>query len=282
MRIRASLITAIFLIGAFAAHASSSATDQAANRASSTIQIADEKDGWKERHKREHERAKKYREWERERRKHDEEMERESRKHREEMEREARKHRKERRRERYKHHHVQGPPPWAQAHGYRAKKAKRHKYRHRGRERHVSAADLVSLPSSGLGQCNRTVIGALLGAGAGGLLGSQFGKGSGKTVATIGGAILGAVVGGNVGRGMDQVDQNCVGQVLERAPTGQPVHWDDPDTGRQYQATALDTYQAKDGRYCREYRTTVVIGGQAERAYGTACRQPDGSWERVN
>jgi hypothetical protein len=31
--------------------------------------------------------------------------------------------------------------------------------------------------------------------------------------------------------------------------------------------------------YCREYTKTVSIGGKAERAYGTACQQPDGSWE---
>lgn len=33
--------------------------------------------------------------------------------------------------------------------------------------------------------------------------------------------------------------------------------------------------------YCREYTKTVSIGGRAERAYGTACYKPDGSWEIV-
>ena len=32
--------------------------------------------------------------------------------------------------------------------------------------------------------------------------------------------------------------------------------------------------------YCREYTTTVVIDGRTERAHGTACRQPDGIWQR--
>ena len=35
------------------------------------------------------------------------------------------------------------------------------------------------------------------------------------------------------------------------------------------------------GMYCREYRHDVTIGGKTESAYGTACRQPDGSWEIV-
>ena len=35
-------------------------------------------------------------------------------------------------------------------------------------------------------------------------------------------------------------------------------------------------------RYCREYTKTVRIGGNVESAYGTACMQPDGSWEMVS
>ena len=33
---------------------------------------------------------------------------------------------------------------------------------------------------------------------------------------------------------------------------------------------------------CREATTTVVIGGRQQRVYGTACRQPDGSWHLVD
>jgi len=36
------------------------------------------------------------------------------------------------------------------------------------------------------------------------------------------------------------------------------------------------------GRYCREFLQEVVIGGRKEQAYGTACRQPDGSWEVIS
>jgi len=30
---------------------------------------------------------------------------------------------------------------------------------------------------------------------------------------------------------------------------------------------------------CREYQTTIVVGGKPEKAYGKACRQPDGTWK---
>ena len=32
---------------------------------------------------------------------------------------------------------------------------------------------------------------------------------------------------------------------------------------------------------CREYQTTIMIGGKPEKAYGRACRQPDGTWKVV-
>lgn len=173
-------------------------------------------------------------------------------------------------------HH--GPPPWAPAHGYRRKYITY--YTHDRREIRVPESDLVLGSTSGPARCNRDVVGAVVGGAAGAVAGSRFGSGSGKTAATVAGAILGALIGGNIGRAMDQVDQNCIGQTLERAETGRTVVWRNPDNGGDYQVTPTGTYQAADGRYCREYTTTVIIGGRTERAHGTACRQPDGSWRR--
>lgn len=34
--------------------------------------------------------------------------------------------------------------------------------------------------------------------------------------------------------------------------------------------------------YCREFTKDVLIGGQMQKSYGTACLQPDGSWQVVN
>lgn len=44
---------------------------------------------------------------------------------------------------------------------------------------------------------------------------------------------------------------------------------------------ASPIYTDQLGRYCREYQTTVVINGQSQPSYGTACRQPDGTWQIV-
>ena len=35
-------------------------------------------------------------------------------------------------------------------------------------------------------------------------------------------------------------------------------------------------------QYCREYTRKVVIGNAQREAYGTACQQPDGSWQIMN
>ena len=171
-----------------------------------------------------------------------------------------------------------GPPPWAPAHGYRRKYVTYQTHDHR--EVRVPEADLVVRTASGIAQCNRDVVGAVFGGAAGAAVGSRFGKGSGKTATTIAGAIIGSIIGGNIGRAMDQVDQNCVGQALERAATGGTVVWHNPDNGGDYKVTPTETYQSASGQFCREYTTTVVIDGNNQRAYGRACREPDGSWRR--
>jgi hypothetical protein len=34
--------------------------------------------------------------------------------------------------------------------------------------------------------------------------------------------------------------------------------------------------------YCREFQSTIVVEGRQQQAFGTACLQPDGSWQIVN
>lgn len=166
---------------------------------------------------------------------------------------------------------VGGPPPWTPAHGYRAKRMSAHARR----EVYVPPFDLS------LGRCNRQVLGAVLGGGTGAVIGSQIGEGEGRTVAVIGGTIIGALVGGSIGRMMDEVDQNCVGQVLEHAPDGQAIIWEDPQSDSRFQVAPLQTVQTAEGQYCREYTATATIGGEERETYGLACRQPDGAWKLV-
>ncbi len=68
-------------------------------------------------------------------------------------------------------------------------------------------------------------------------------------------------------------------RAFESNQVGQPSVWTNPDSGNSGSVTPTRTYQIANGQYCREYRQTIVIGGQQQQAYGTACRQPDGSWQ---
>ncbi|WP_018954790.1 RT0821/Lpp0805 family surface protein [Thioalkalivibrio sulfidiphilus] len=123
--------------------------------------------------------------------------------------------------------------------------------------------------------------GMVIGGVLGGVLGSQVGAGSGRTAAIIAGTLAGAAIGGAIGQSMDQVDRLKTAQTLETVRTGVPSVWVNPDTGNQYSVTPTRTYETTAGP-CREYTIDAIIGGKREKVYGTACRQPDGSWRVVS
>lgn len=129
-------------------------------------------------------------------------------------------------------------------------------------------------------------VGTILGAGIGGLAGAQVGKGRGQVVAAATGAVLGALLGSEVGKSLDRADraalQSTMQRSLESAPMGQPSQWRNPDSGNFGSVTPVNTYQRADGSYCREFSQTVTVGGKTQEAYGTACRQADGSWKIVS
>lgn len=131
---------------------------------------------------------------------------------------------------------------------------------------------------------NKTTGGALVGAGAGGLIGSQFGHGEGKGVATVLGVLAGGLIGSQVGASLDRADAAALHQTtqtaLETAPANQALPWRNPNSGNYGTVTPGPVYQSS-GQYCREFQQTIVVGGQQQQGYGRACRQPDGSWKIV-
>ena len=171
------------------------------------------------------------------------------------------------------------PPPWAPAHGWRAKNKSKSKHKNKHQVVVVQPSYYDYAPTLGIdgGRCNLDVIGAMIGAAGGGYAGSKIGKGDGKLAAVGAGVFLGALIGGVIGQKMNEMDQNCVGHALESAGDGQAVAWQNPDGGR-YRVTPTRTYQNQAGQYCREYQTEAVIDGRNEQLYGTSCRQEDGSW----
>lgn len=140
----------------------------------------------------------------------------------------------------------------------------------------------VVVTVSGCETMNKEQTGGLVGAVAGGILGSTIGDGRGQVIATFAGAVLGALVGSSVGRDLDRYDELQAQHVLEHNRSGEKTLWVNPDAGHEVSVMPTRTFQAESGEYCREYQTTATVGGKTEQAYGTACRQPDGSWKVVN
>lgn len=128
-------------------------------------------------------------------------------------------------------------------------------------------------------------IGTVLGGAAGAVAGAQFGKGKGQLASTAAGTLIGAFLGNEVGKSLDRADQLYAQQSVQRAivaPMGTPINWSNPRSGNRGRVVATREGRRNDGAYCREFQQTIIVGGQAQQAYGTACRQPDGSWQFVD
>ena len=127
----------------------------------------------------------------------------------------------------------------------------------------------------------RQQTGGVMGGALGGVLGSNVGRGEGRIAAIIAGTLVGAVIGSEIGRYMDKTDELNAQHAMEMNPDRQTSRWHNPNTGADFSTTPVSTYQKQSGQYCREYQTDIIVSGKKESGYGTACRQPDGTWEII-
>jgi surface antigen len=128
--------------------------------------------------------------------------------------------------------------------------------------------------------------GTAVGAVAGGLIGNAIGGSAGNRLAgTVVGAAVGGLIGNRIGAALDDEDRRrayaAQMQALETGPSGAPVAWRNPDSGRYGHVVPGPAYQAN-GATCRQYTHTVYVDGAPQTARGTACRNPDGTWTTVN
>jgi surface antigen len=139
-------------------------------------------------------------------------------------------------------------------------------------------------PETGTGPKENT--GTLLGALGGALIGSQVaGGGAGSRIAAgVAGAAIGGLIGNRIGAAMDDEDKRRAYaaqiEALERGPSGAPVAWRNPDSGRYGSIVPGPAYQQQ-GMQCRQYTHTIYIDGRPQTARGAACRNPDGTWTPV-
>lgn len=127
-------------------------------------------------------------------------------------------------------------------------------------------------------------VGTVAGAIGGAALGSQFGRGTGSVAAIAAGTLLGAFLGSEVGKSLDSADRAQLDRAQSRAyaaPVGEKINWNNPNSGNSGTIVATREGTSASGAYCREFQNTITVGGKSEQAFGTACRQPDGSWKIV-
>ena len=82
---------------------------------------------------------------------------------------------------------------------------------------------------------------------------------------------------------LNEAQQRAYEQAQVRAttaPVGERIIWNSGAASGS--VTTVRDGVSTAGRYCREFQQAVTIGGKSQQAYGTACRQPDGSWEVVS
>jgi surface antigen len=127
-------------------------------------------------------------------------------------------------------------------------------------------------------------VGTVAGAVGGAAIGSQFGRGTGNIAAIAAGTLIGAFLGSEVGKSLDNADRAAIDQANARAysaPVGERIAWNNPQSGNSGYVVPMREGTSANGAYCREFQNTIIVGGRQEQAYGTACRQPDGSWKVV-
>lgn len=128
----------------------------------------------------------------------------------------------------------------------------------------------------------KEVGGTAIGAAAGGLAGNAIGGRAGNRLAgTFIGAALGGLLGNRIGAALDDEDRRLAYaaqmQALETGPSGAPVAWRNPDSGRYGNVVPGPVYEIN-GAPCRQYTHTLYIDGGPQTERGAACRNPDGTW----
>jgi surface antigen len=149
----------------------------------------------------------------------------------------------------------------------------------------LALAGCAGNPQTGTGPRENT--GTLVGAATGALIGSQFGGTTGSRIAAgVAGAAIGGLIGNRIGAALDDEDRQrayaAQMEALESGPSGAPVGWRNPDSGRYGNIVPGPAHDGPGGLKCRQYTHTIYIDGQPQTARGTACRNPDGTWNPVS
>ncbi|MGH6866272.1 MAG: RT0821/Lpp0805 family surface protein [Methyloceanibacter sp.] len=152
--------------------------------------------------------------------------------------------------------------------------------------RHAPIIAVLVLPGllAACGPGNKQGTGTIVGAVAGGAAGAAIGGKDNRIPGLAIGAVAGGLLGNLVGAGLDERDRQLAVEAqlraLETGQAGVPMAWNNPANQHRGQIVPGQYYQ-QNGTYCRPFTHTIYVGGQPQTARGTACRQPDGTWQSI-
>jgi len=137
-------------------------------------------------------------------------------------------------------------------------------------------------PPSSAAPGPKTIVGAVGGTAAGGLLGSKLSHGN--PAMTFASALLAGLIGAGVGSLLDQQDRPVILQQATpraaTAPPGTAIPWSNPQTGHRGVVVPGDWRMSDEGP-CRQCTITTVSEGRFADVEACAVRRADGSWGLV-
>ena len=84
---------------------------------------------------------------------------------------------------------------------------------------------------------------------------------------------------------LDEADTPYMSQALQSAlesnKSGHSANWINPDNNHRGAVTPLRTFKSETGQDCRQFQRLATVAGETGLAYGTACREPDGTWRVI-
>ena len=143
----------------------------------------------------------------------------------------------------------------------------------------TGAALAACTSASGPQHVGSTLVGPDASAAAGNTAGAPAGT---RAAGAASNAAIGSMLGNRIGAAMDDEDKRRAYaaqiQALESGPSGAPVAWRNPDSGR-YGSIVPGPASEQNGMSCRQYTHTIYLEGKPQTARGSACRGPDGNWQ---
>jgi hypothetical protein len=159
-----------------------------------------------------------------------------------------------------------GPPVHAPANGWRAQQYQPYYAGHRDDRQYYGYR-------SARGNCNGDDVGTVLGAVAGGVIGSNVARGDDRAIGTIVGAVLGGVIGHQIGRAGDS---DCNGRPVPLGRAGVPVQGYYPRGSYQQGYYPQQVYYPPPRPiYVVPNRRPAYVVTVPRRTYAAPHRQPD-------